>query len=217
MSTSTIRRRLRAAGMTSRRPNRGPILTHRRRQLGLEFPRTHVRWSRDMWNSVLFTDESRSCLDQPDGRIRVWRRTGERHAQCYVIAGDRWGGASVMAWGGISEDNQTPLVCIDGTLNVQRYIDNIMQPVVLPFLQQHDLIILPASTSREYLNNVNVDVMPCRAYSPDISPIAHLWDIMKARLDKRENKPQNCAELIAAVQEEWEAAPQMQIQRGFAL
>ena len=72
MSTSTIRGRLRAAGMTSRRPYRGPILTHRRRQLRLEYARTHVRWSRDMWNSVLFTSESRFCLDRPDGRINVW-------------------------------------------------------------------------------------------------------------------------------------------------
>ena len=32
-------------------------------------------------------------------------------------------------------------------------------------------------------------------------------------LDRRENKSLNRAELIAAVQEEWEAIPQMQIQR----
>ena len=36
---------------------------------------------------------------------------------------------------------------------------------------------------------------------------------MKTRLDRHVNKPPNCAELIAAVQEEWEAIPQRQIQR----
>ena len=41
----------------------------------------------------------------------------------------------------------------------------------------------------------------------------HLWDIMKTRLDRRENKLLNRAELIAAVQEEWEAIPQMQNER----
>ena len=35
VSTSTIRRRLRAADVTSRRPYRGPILTHRSGQLRL--------------------------------------------------------------------------------------------------------------------------------------------------------------------------------------
>ena len=36
---------------------------------------------------------------------------------------------------------------------------------------------------------------------------------MKTSLDRRENKPQNRAELMAAVQEEWKAIPHMQIQR----
>ena len=49
-------------------------------------------------------DESRFCLDRHDRRICVWRRTGERYAQCCVIQGGRWGGASVSVWGGISED-----------------------------------------------------------------------------------------------------------------
>ena len=43
----------------------------------------------DMWNSVLFTGESRFCLDRPDGRISVW--TGECYALCCGIEGDRWG------------------------------------------------------------------------------------------------------------------------------
>ena len=36
---------------------------------------------------------------------------------------------------------------------------------------------------------------------------------MKIFLETREHKPQNRAELIAAVLEDWEAIPQMQIQR----
>ena len=49
--------------------------------------------------------------------------------------------------------------------------------------------------------------MSMPVYSTDLSPIEHLWDIMKTRIDRRENKPQNRAELIAAVQEECEAIP----------
>ncbi|CAH1384644.1 unnamed protein product, partial [Tenebrio molitor] len=32
------------------------------------------------WGRILFTDESRFCLRSPNGRQRVWRRTGERVA-----------------------------------------------------------------------------------------------------------------------------------------
>ncbi|GFW19023.1 transposable element Tc3 transposase [Trichonephila clavipes] len=30
------------------------------------------------WNEVVFTDESRICLQHHDGRIRVWRHRGDR-------------------------------------------------------------------------------------------------------------------------------------------
>ena len=181
-----------------------------------------MRWPRDMWNSVLFTDDSRFCLDRPDIRIRVWWRTGERYAKCCVIEGDKWGGARVIVQGGISGDHKIPLVCINGTLTAQRYIDNILQAVVLPFLQHHDDVTTfqqdnaphrSARISMEYFNNVNVNVMPWPAYSPDLSPTEHLLNIGKTCLDRRENKPQYRAELIAAVQEEWETIPQRQIQR----
>ena len=127
-----------------------------------------------------------------------------------------------MVWSGISVDHKTPLVCIDDSLTAQRYIDNILQPVVLPFLHQYDDVITflqdntrphSAGISMEYLYNVNV--MPWPAYSPDLSQIEYLWNVMKTRLNrenKRENKRPNRAELIASVQEEWEAIPLMQTQ-----
>ncbi|GFW44685.1 transposable element Tcb1 transposase [Trichonephila clavipes] len=34
-------------------------------------------WAKER-NEVVFTDESRFCLQHPDGRIRVWRHRGER-------------------------------------------------------------------------------------------------------------------------------------------
>ncbi|GFU66489.1 transposable element Tcb1 transposase [Trichonephila clavipes] len=37
------------------------------------------------WNEVVFTDESRICLQHPDGRIRVWRHRGERMLNSYAM------------------------------------------------------------------------------------------------------------------------------------
>ena len=51
------------------------------------------------------------------------------------------------------------------------------------------------------LDEVNIDVMEWPAFSPDLSPIEHLWDILKKRLDKRQHKPQNRHQLITAIQE----------------
>ncbi|GFX80114.1 transposable element Tcb1 transposase [Trichonephila clavipes] len=41
----------------------------------------------------------------------------------------------IMVWGGIGYHSRTPLVRIAGTLNSQRDISEVSEPVVLPYLQ----------------------------------------------------------------------------------
>ncbi|GFU04353.1 transposable element Tcb1 transposase [Trichonephila clavipes] len=41
----------------------------------------------------------------------------------------------IMVWGGIEYHSRTPLVRIVGTLNSQRYISEVLGPVVLPYFQ----------------------------------------------------------------------------------
>ena len=41
-----------------------------------------------------------------------------------------------MVWGGIFRDSKTRLVIIRGNLTAQRYRDEILQPVLLPFIEQ---------------------------------------------------------------------------------
>ncbi|XP_067685266.1 uncharacterized protein [Haliotis asinina] len=78
--------------------------------------------------------ESRFCLDFHDGRRRVWRMKNERFANCNVVEHDRFGGGSIMVWGGISLDGSTDLYVIrNGSLNAVRYRDEILDPIVRPF------------------------------------------------------------------------------------
>ncbi|GFU63968.1 transposable element Tcb1 transposase [Trichonephila clavipes] len=41
----------------------------------------------------------------------------------------------IMVWGGIRYHSRTPLVHIAGTSNSQRYISEVLEPVVVPYLQ----------------------------------------------------------------------------------
>ena len=72
-----------------------------------------------------------------DRRRRVWRRRDERYANCAIVEHDRYGGGSLMVWGGISVCFRTELLVLNGTLTGQRNINEVLQPVVLPFVQQH--------------------------------------------------------------------------------
>jgi transposase len=73
ISTQTFRNRLHAAGLRARRPAVRPRLTRRHREARLEFARNHSRMGVARLRPILFTDESRFCLDFHDGRRRVWR------------------------------------------------------------------------------------------------------------------------------------------------
>ena len=122
ISAQTVRNRLRQGGLLGRRPYVGCVLTRRHRVNRVNWARTHHRWIRQQWNSVLFSDESRFSIHRSDGRVRVYRRRNERYADCCVLERDRFGGGgSVMVWAGIAHGYRTPLVVINGNLNAQQY------------------------------------------------------------------------------------------------
>ena len=136
-----MRNRLHSTGLRARRPYIGVPLSHRHRQARLAWTRQHHRWTSQQWVTVLFTDESRFLLDMLDRRRCVWRRRGERSTNCAIVEHDRYGGGRLMVWGGISVCSRTELLVLNGTLTGQRYINEVLQPVVLPFVQQHHVVL----------------------------------------------------------------------------
>ena len=73
-------------------------------------------------------------MSEADGRVRVWRRIGERYSDACVVERDLVGGGSVMVWGGICRDQKSHLIIVRGNMNAQRYINDVLQAEALPFL-----------------------------------------------------------------------------------
>uniref|UniRef100_A0A8K9XZR7 Transposase Tc1-like domain-containing protein n=1 Tax=Oncorhynchus mykiss TaxID=8022 RepID=A0A8K9XZR7_ONCMY len=122
VSAQTVRNRFHEGGMRARRPQVGVVLTAQHHAGCLAFAREHQDWQIRHWRTVLFTDESRFTLSTCDRRDRVWRRCGERSAACNILQHDRFGGGSVMVWGGISLGGRTALhVLSRGSLTAIRY------------------------------------------------------------------------------------------------
>ena len=67
VSVQTIRNRLHAAGLKSRVPAKKPCLSQRHRAARLLFARKPVRWNRQQWRTVTFSDESRFVFDTLTG------------------------------------------------------------------------------------------------------------------------------------------------------
>ena len=167
---------------------------------------------------VFFTDESRFTLFHADGRRHLYRRRGERFADACIFERDRYGGGSVMVWGGISHGVKTPLIVVPRNLTAVRYRDEILRPVAVPLVQQHQMTFQHdnarphvARVCQDFLANNNIVPLDWPPYSPDLSPIEHLWDELDRRVKRGRNTPNTLGQLRTALLEEWENIPMRKI------
>ena len=115
---------------------------------------------------------------------------------------------------------KTNLIVVQGNLNAQGYINQILQPQAVPFLQRHGPAILMydnarprvARICRQFLNRNNVNVLPWPAVSPDMNPIKHIWDYLGRKVRARGNV-HNLKDLENALIQEWNNIPNVVIRR----
>ena len=80
-----------------------------------------------------------------------------------------------------------------GNLTAQRYCDGTIKPVVLPYLQQHNIGIFQHDnalphTARHIMNTLhihNINVLQWPARLLDLSSIDHLWDHLGRQVRER--------------------------------
>lgn len=101
-----------------------------------------------------------------------------------------------MIWGSITMRSPIDLVFINGNLTGQRYIDEVLQPVVVPFLRQNNAILQDdnarphrAARIQQYLQQRNIQHIDWPARLPDLSPIEHVWDILGQGVRNRDPQP----------------------------
>ena len=123
-----------------------------------------------------------------------------------------------MVWGGIMGRRKTNLIVVQSNLNAQGYINQILQPEAVPFLQRHEPAILMhdiarphvARICRQFLNRNNINVLPWPAVSPDMNPIEHIWDYLGRQVRAKGNM-HNLRDLEKALIQEWYKIPNLVI------
>ncbi|GFV59869.1 transposable element Tcb1 transposase [Trichonephila clavipes] len=122
----------------------------------------------------------------------------------------------IMVWGGIGYHSRTPLVRIAGTLNIQRYISEVLEPVALPYLQGLAAAIFQQDNARPHVARIvqrffvnhQIEFLPWPALSPDLSPIENMWSRVAQRLTQITPPAATPDQLLQRVEAAWSAVPQ---------
>ena len=137
VSGQIIQNSLYQCGLRARLPARVPDHTTRHRLYCLAWVREYLHWMRDQWASVLFSDESGLMLSRNDCRQRYWKHQGESYASATVVTRQAFGGGGVTVWAGVSSQYRTALHFVNGTVTSLYYLNNIINPVIVPLHEQH--------------------------------------------------------------------------------
>ncbi|GFU52342.1 transposable element Tcb1 transposase [Trichonephila clavipes] len=146
----------------------------------------------------MFSDESRFSLQSDSHRTLLWRAPGTRYHQENTIERHRYRGAGWLVWGGIILGSRTDLHDQSVTMT-----DHIYRDV---FLKQHVRLFRGAMGAEflfkddnarphranivdECLQSEVITHMDWRAYSPDLYPIEHVWDMLGRRIAAHQPPP----------------------------
>ncbi|GBN14482.1 Transposable element Tcb1 transposase [Araneus ventricosus] len=220
VSRQTVYRRLGHIGLYARRPVRCVPLTATHCRLRLAWSGEHALWRPQQWSCVMFSDESRFSLQSDSRRTFIWRAPGTRYHQENTIERHRYGGAGWLVWGGIIIGSRTDLHVQSVTMTGHIYRDVILEQHVRLFRGTMGAEFLfmddnarphRANIVDECLQSEDITRMDWPAYSPDLNPIEHVWDMLGRRIAARQPPPTCLPELRMSLLDEWCNIPQDQI------
>ncbi|CAG8846957.1 44784_t:CDS:2, partial [Gigaspora margarita] len=164
----------------SKRPGRQEVLSERNKRALVRIANNNCRapLTKNEWQNVIFSDESRFCLYKLDGRERVWRRVTEKYHREYINTTVKYGGGSGVG----------PLVEVKGNMNSDSYVNVLANYFIswvnsllekyldeIKLIFQQDLAPIHTSAYSEWwMKSHGFDILEWVPYSPDLNPIENL-------------------------------------------
>ncbi|GFX82629.1 transposable element Tcb1 transposase [Trichonephila clavipes] len=219
VSRQTVYRRLGHIGLYARKSVRCVALTATHCRLRLTWSREHALWTSQEWSCVMFSDESRFSFQSDSRWTLIWRAPCTRYHQENTSERHRYG-AGWLVWGGIILGSRTDLHVQSVAMTGHIYRDVILEQHVRLFRGAMGAEFLfmddnarphRANIVDECLQSEDITRMDWLAYSTDLNPIEHVWDMPGRRIAARQPPPTCLPELRRALLDEWCNIPQDEI------
>lgn len=208
-SPSTVRRRCLQFGLRGCKARRKPLMTDVQRRKRIQWARQYANWSCEMWEKVLFSDESTFCLFGNQAHTYVRRFPGEEFKpECLNLTVKH--PLKIMVWGCMAASGVGRLHIVDGMINATKYID-ILQKCMMPsaqrlfddqfYYQDDNAPCHRAKLVNKWKSQNNIKTLDWPAQSPDLNPIENLWHKVALEISKRH--PTCKRELIESLIAAW--------------
>ena len=210
LSTRTVRRRLREAGIRRHVARYTLMLNPVHIAKRLAWCLKHRSRSRDEWRRVIWSDERNFYLGRY-GRVWVSRPRGKRNHPRYTRPSES-GYQSVTIWAYVDGRGGRGYQIYEGTIRSPEYI-GILRRTLLPYARKlrhekqpfefmQDLATPHTATgSKEWLKRHKIPVLQWLPKGADLNPIENLWSVLAAKV--QEQQPRNIEELKAAIKKAW--------------
>ena len=210
VSDRTINMYRNEAGLQYRPPIRSVLITPTAAQKRFDFTKYHLENQTDFSN-IVFTDESWFFL----GSNSKWVWIDKNQITDKVLQKKQAHSPKLMVWGGIAKDFKTNLVIVQGNVNSETYIDQIIFGSDLIEsaddhfgignwkLMQDNARPHVSFETKAVLKELDIDLLDnWPPYSPDLNIIEVIWAIMGKRVEMLQ--PKTIEDLQRIVIEVWD-------------
>ncbi|GFX90016.1 transposable element Tcb2 transposase [Trichonephila clavipes] len=167
-----------------------------------------------------------ACVQRNSSTVmRVWKQRTDEHRTTRKTGSGRrkWPNTRSYGLGAVSYHGRSNLLRIEGNLNSNTYVHEVLQPEVIPFLQgilgaifqQDNARPHVAKTVRDFFSVQHMQLLPWAAYSPDMSLIEHVWDLVDRCLAREPRPAASKDEHLLRIQAILNSLPQTDIQNLF--
>jgi transposase len=213
-----VRESLQEAGFYRVSDRTGPPITEKWKKTRREFYLDNLSTN---WKHVSFSDEKTFRLKK-SGRLKFYARSYEEfqekhHEQPWREEHD------VRVWGVITAYGTGPLLPIPRGINTKFYVSKILEPILstgssivrtlkLPrsalgdfIWQQDNASFHTGPAAKQFFRKHDINVIAWPTYSPDLSPIENVWNMIQYQLRKQQIESGPIKDTFAAIKEIWDS------------